>query len=73
MILTIYQYHCRRTAEKFQGSIELDALAHRHIIVGSTVNKQQRRMNLVGIIERTLIYKRCLLVQGYSFAIETSL
>ncbi len=60
MILTIYQYHRRRTAEEFQSRIELDALAHRHIIIGSSVNKQQWSMNLVGIIERTLIYKEML-------------
>ena len=60
MILTIYQYHRRRTAKKFQSRIELDALAHRHIIICRAVNKQQRSMNLVGIIERTLIYKEML-------------
>ena len=60
MILTIYQYHRRRTAKEFQSRIELDTLAHRHIIICRAVNKQQRSMNLVGIIERTLIYKEML-------------
>ena len=73
MILTIYQNHRRRTAKEFQRRIELDTLAHRHIIIRRTMNKQQRSMNLVGIIKRTLIYKEMLVGPRIFVRIETSL
>ena len=60
MIPTIYQNHRRWTAKKLQSRIELNTLSHRHIVIGCSMHEEQWSMNLVCIVERTLIYEEML-------------
>ena len=60
MILTIYQNHRCWTAKKLQSRIELNTLSHRHIVIGCSMHEEQWSMNLVSIVEWTLIYEEML-------------
>ena len=77
MILVFYQYHRCWTAEELQCIIELDTLAHWYIVIGSTMHKEQWRMNLISIVERTLINEEMLvgpriLIRHGNFAIAVA-
>ena len=50
------EYHRRFASQEFQGCEHLDALTHRHVGVSIAMEEEDRRVNLVGIKQRTLVY-----------------
>ena len=55
MVLSFHLYQRNRSTQEFQSRIEGNAIARRHVGVGRPMEKQQRCMDFVGIVERTMI------------------
>ena len=55
VVLALHMDERHVTAEQFQGGEQLHALHRRHVGVGCSVGEQQRRVDLVGTVERTLV------------------
>ena len=60
-------HECRRTAKKLKSREHPDALPYRHIVVLVAMQEKKWRMDLVGIVERTLLHVKVGVAPGIGF------